>query len=80
LSGSDDPVTPPADAEEARRGFSHSVHVVLKGFGHGQLPAPCVDGMMANFVSRGGVEGLDVSCVRNDRPMPFFVTLGGPSP
>ncbi|HEV7443418.1 MAG TPA: alpha/beta hydrolase [Steroidobacteraceae bacterium] len=80
LSGSDDPVTPPGDAEEARRDFAHSVHVVLKGFGHGQLTAPCVDGMMANFVNRGSVEGLDVSCAQNDRPMPFFVTLGGPPP
>jgi len=80
LSGSDDPVTPPGDAEEARRTFTHSVHVVLKGFGHGQLAAPCVDRVMANFMSRGAIEGLDVSCVQNDRPMPFFVTLGGPSP
>jgi pimeloyl-ACP methyl ester carboxylesterase len=80
LSGSDDPVTPPGDAEEARREFAHSVHVVLKGFGHGQLTAPCVDGVMANFVNRGSVEGLDVSCAQNDRPMPFFVTLGGPPP
>jgi pimeloyl-ACP methyl ester carboxylesterase len=80
LSGSDDPVTPPGDAEEARRAFTHSVHVVLKGFGHGQLTAPCVGRVMANFMSRGVVEGLDVSCVQNDRPLPFFVTLGGPSP
>jgi pimeloyl-ACP methyl ester carboxylesterase len=80
LSGSDDPVTPPGDAEDARRALTHSVHVVLKGFGHGQLTAPCVDRVMSNFVNRGGVEGLDVSCVQNDRPMPFFVTVGGPSP
>jgi pimeloyl-ACP methyl ester carboxylesterase len=80
LSGSDDPVTPPGDAEEARRAFTHSVHLVLKGFGHGQLTAPCVGRVMASFMSRGVVEGLDVSCVQNDRPIPFFVTLGGPSP
>jgi pimeloyl-ACP methyl ester carboxylesterase len=80
LSGSDDPVTPPGDAEQARRGFTHSIHVVLKGFGHGQLTAPCVDRVIANFMTRGLVEGLDISCVQSDRPMPFFVTLGGPSP
>jgi pimeloyl-ACP methyl ester carboxylesterase len=33
LSGSDDPVTPPTDAEQARRGFTRSVHIVLQGFG-----------------------------------------------
>lgn len=80
LSGSDDPVTPPADAELARRGFTRSIHVTLEGFGHGQLTAPCVDRVMAAFVQRGSVDELDVSCTHNDRPMPFFVTLGGPSP
>jgi pimeloyl-ACP methyl ester carboxylesterase len=80
LSGSDDPVTPPADAELARQGLTHSMHLVLQGFGHGQLVAPCVDRVMAKFIELGRVEGLDVSCVRNDRPLPFFVTLGGPAP
>lgn len=80
LSGGDDPVTPPTDAEQAKRGFAHSMHVVIKGFGHGQLAAPCVDRVMARFVSKGTVDGLDVSCVRNDVPMPFFITVGGPSP
>jgi hypothetical protein len=80
LSGGDDPVTPPTDAEQAQRGFAHSLHVVIKGFGHGQLTAPCVDRVMGNFVQQGKVEGLDVSCVKNDVPMPFFVSVGGPSP
>jgi len=80
LSGSDDPVTPATDAQEARSGFTHSVHVVLQGFGHGQLTAPCINRVMASFVNRGSVVGLDVTCVKNDRPLPFFVTLGGPSP
>jgi len=80
LSGGNDPVTPPADAEQAKRGFTHSMHVVIKGLGHGQLTAPCVDRVMARFVSKGAVDGLDVSCVHNDVPMPFFITVGGPSP
>jgi pimeloyl-ACP methyl ester carboxylesterase len=80
LSGSDDPVTPPADAQEAKQGFTHSMHIILQGFGHGQLTAPCVDRVMSSFIGRGSVEGLDVSCVHNDTPMPFFVTLGGPAP
>jgi pimeloyl-ACP methyl ester carboxylesterase len=80
LSGGDDPVTPPTDAEQARHGFVHNMHVVIKGFGHGQLTAPCVGRVMADFVAQGKVEGLDVSCVKNDVPMPFFVSGGGPSP
>jgi len=80
LSGGDDPVTPPSDAEQARRGFSQSMHVIIKGFGHGQLTAPCVDRVMGRFVASGNVDGLDVSCVKSDVPMPFFISVGGPSP
>jgi pimeloyl-ACP methyl ester carboxylesterase len=80
LSGSDDPVTPSTDAEEARKGLTHSVHIVLQGFGHGQLAAPCVDHVIESVIDRGRVEGLDVSCVKNDQPTPFFVTLSGPAP
>ncbi len=80
LSGSDDPVTPPADAELARRGLTHSLHLILRGFGHGQLTAPCISGLMAKFVGRAAVAGLDVSCARDDRPMPFFISYGGPPP
>jgi pimeloyl-ACP methyl ester carboxylesterase len=80
LSGSDDPVTPPAFAHEAARGFTHHLEVVLEGFGHGQLTAPCVDRVMAEFVARGSVEALDVSCVRAARPQAFFTSLNGPAP
>jgi pimeloyl-ACP methyl ester carboxylesterase len=80
LSGSDDPVTPPAYAEQARRGLTNSLHVVLKDFGHGQLAAPCVDRVMEQFINRASVAGLDVSCTRNDKPTPFFTSLNGPPP
>ena len=80
LSGSDDPVTPPAYAEQARRGLTHSLHVVLQDFGHGQLAAPCVDRVMAQFINRATVSGLDISCTRNDKPTPFFISLNGPAP
>ena len=80
LSGSDDPVTPPSYAEQARRGLTHSLSVVLKDFGHGQIAAPCVDRVMGNFINHASVEGLDVACTVNDRPMPFFTSLNGPAP
>jgi pimeloyl-ACP methyl ester carboxylesterase len=79
LSGSDDPVTPPAQADQARRAFTHNLHVVLKGFGHGQLTAPCVDRLMARFINLG-LDGLDVTCTREDKPLPFFTSLSGPQP
>lgn len=80
LSGSDDPATPVADAQEALRGFTKGLHVVLKGFGHGQLVAPCVDRIMAHFIETAAVDGLDVSCTSRDKPTPFFISLNGPPP
>jgi pimeloyl-ACP methyl ester carboxylesterase len=80
LSGSDDPATPPAYAHEAAAAFTEHLEVVLEGFGHGQLTAPCVDRIMAQFVARASVVGLDVSCVRSARPLAFFTSLNGPPP
>lgn len=80
LSGSSDPVTPPEYARQAQKGFSHSVHVIMEGFGHGQLGAPCVDRLMSRVIQRGSVDQLDVSCTRLGKPMPFFTTLAGPAP
>jgi pimeloyl-ACP methyl ester carboxylesterase len=80
LSGSDDPVTPPQYARQAVSAFRHSLSLVLNGFGHGQLTAPCMDRVMAQFISRASAEGLDVSCARAARPLPFFTSVNGPPP
>src|SRR4029450_4079706 len=80
LSGGNDPVTPKTGAEAARVGLKHSMHVVLEGQGHGQLGAPCMDRVMAQFIERGAVEGLDVSCTKNAKAMPFFLSPAGPTP
>jgi hypothetical protein len=69
-----------AGAQEALRGFTKGLHVVLKGFGHGQLVAPCVDRIMERFIDTATVEGLDVSCTSLDKPTPFFISLNGPPP
>jgi pimeloyl-ACP methyl ester carboxylesterase len=80
LSGSDDPATPPAYAEQAERAFTHHLSIVMEGFGHGQLTVPCMDRVMAQFVERGAVEGLDYSCAAAARPLAFFTSLNGPPP
>jgi pimeloyl-ACP methyl ester carboxylesterase len=80
LSGSDDPATPPAYAAQAERAFSHHLSLVMQGFGHGQLTVPCMDRVMAQFVARGSVDGLDVSCTAAARPLAFFTSLNGPPP
>jgi pimeloyl-ACP methyl ester carboxylesterase len=80
LSGSDDPVTPPEYAELAQRAFRDSKHVIIKGHGHGQLGAPCVDRVIASFVKAGSAKALDIACTQKLPPMPFFTTLAGPAP
>lgn len=80
LSGGNDPVTPAANAEALRKGLRNSIHVVLQDLGHGQIAAPCVDRVMADFLERGSVAGLDVSCTERVRPAPFFLSLSGPAP
>lgn len=80
LSGADDPVTPPEYAALAQRAFADSKHVIVAGHGHGQLGAPCVDRIIANFVTAGSAKNLDAACTEKLQPMPFFTTLSGPAP
>jgi hypothetical protein len=35
---------------------------------------------MARFVELGSADGVDVSCIRAARPMPFFTSVNGPPP
>jgi hypothetical protein len=39
-----------------------------------------MDRVMNDFLTRGSVAGLDVACARDDKPMPFFISVNGPSP
>jgi pimeloyl-ACP methyl ester carboxylesterase len=80
LSGGNDPVTPAANGDLAKKGLNNSLHLVLPDLGHGQIGAPCMDRLMADFIGRGTVSGLDVSCTTRAKPMPFFTTLAGPEP
>ena len=80
LSGGNDPITPPRDATLASRGFTQSLSLVIPGFGHGQLTDPCMARVMAQFVRRASVAGLDTACTRKLSPMPFFLTRNGPAP
>jgi pimeloyl-ACP methyl ester carboxylesterase len=80
LSGADDPVTPPAYARQAARGFTHVLEIELPGLGHGQLTAPCMGRVLAQFLALGTLSGLDTSCLKNARPLPFFTSVNGPPP
>jgi pimeloyl-ACP methyl ester carboxylesterase len=80
LSGGNDPVTPAANGERLKAGLTESLHLVLPDLGHGQIGAPCMDRVMADFLRLGSVKGLDASCTERAKPTPFFTTLSGPAP
>jgi len=80
LSGEDDPITPPSNAERAARTLSNSLSLVVAGQGHGNVFRGCVPRVMADFVDAGSVKGLDNRCIKDIKPFPFFITFSGPRP
>jgi pimeloyl-ACP methyl ester carboxylesterase len=74
LSGSWDPVTPPANGAAVAKSLSRSLHVVVPHGGHdldGLTGVDCIDRLVADFVERGTTTGLDTDCAdRIERP-PF---------
>jgi pimeloyl-ACP methyl ester carboxylesterase len=80
LSGEADPVTPPQAAERTLQGLTRHRHLVLAGEGHGQLATGCVPRLMAEFLDADLPERIDVTCLAEHRPPPFFVAATGPAP
>lgn len=81
LSGTADPVTPPAYAERAKPGLADALHVAVKGNGHGQWNVPCAPRVIADFITAGTARGLDVKCLQQaDLTQPFFLDANGTAP
>jgi pimeloyl-ACP methyl ester carboxylesterase len=82
LSGSDDPVTPPAYAAQAASGLSNSLQVVVAGMSHGQISLPCAARLLSRFIELGSTKGLEaeVACLKLALPTPFLTSFTGPSP
>ena len=72
LSGSRDPVTPPAGAEAVAEHLSNHLHVVVPGGGHG-VGGPCVNELVRQFIESASVEGLDTSCLEARPPTEFVL-------
>lgn len=62
LSGSLDPVTPPAQAALAARSLGQSKHVVVEGVGHIASALPCPRRMIAKFVDAGRIDAARDAC------------------
>lgn len=80
LSGSLDPVTPPADAARVAASLSNARHLILPGEGHGQLGLICMDRILADFFESTDPAALDVTCLDRKRLPPFWLSLAGPAP
>lgn len=80
LSGTADPVTPPANARHVVQHLENALAIEVEGQGHGVAPLGCVPRLMAKFVAQASVEALDTDCVENLRPAPFFISFTGPAP
>ncbi|MHC1782223.1 MAG: alpha/beta hydrolase [Anaerolineaceae bacterium] len=80
LSGQADPVTPPANAEQAAKTLTNSMQLVIPQMGHGQFYRGCLPRVITNFIQEGSLENLDTACVAVVKAPPFFLTLAGPQP
>lgn len=75
FSGAVDPTTPPAWGAEVARALPNGVHLVLEGIAHGPFPE-CALGIMAAFVERGSMTGVDTGCLASLAPAPFVTDPG----
>jgi pimeloyl-ACP methyl ester carboxylesterase len=82
LSGSNDPVTPPAYAAQAARGLTNSLQVVVGGMSHGQITAPCAARLLSRFIELGSTHGLDaeLACLQHTVPTAFLTSYTGAAP
>jgi pimeloyl-ACP methyl ester carboxylesterase len=73
LSGARDAVTPPSFGERVARQLPNSLHLVFPESSHGNFGS-CALKVIADFIDRGSVEGLDTSCIAQQKPPQFTVT------
>ncbi|MBI1763192.1 MAG: alpha/beta fold hydrolase [Acidobacteria bacterium] len=71
ISGEADPVAPPWLAAEAAKHLPNGRHLMIPHTGH-FFAFPCVDKLVAEFVTQGSAKELDAACVSAIRPQPFM--------
>lgn len=80
LSGSADPITPPAYAERAAESLANHLHLVGQDMGHILAPLGCVPRLIARYVDEASLENVAGECVERLAPLPFFTSFNGPTP
>jgi pimeloyl-ACP methyl ester carboxylesterase len=74
LSGALDPVTPPSAGADVAARLKNSLHIVVPSGAHGSgglRGEACLSRLQAAFIDRGGIAGLDTSCVADVHPPEF---------
>ena len=75
LSGTQDPVTPPAQGALAAKTLPNSKHIVVTGVGHITSPQPCVRRIITKFVEAGNIAAAFDPCETELKlPRPLFYT------
>ena len=80
LSGAADPVTPPSYAEAVAAALPNHLHLIVPQFGHGNLGVGCIPKIAAQFINDGSISDLEIDCVADIQPAPFFTSFAGPEP
>jgi pimeloyl-ACP methyl ester carboxylesterase len=79
LSGETDPITPPANGEQAAKMLSNSKHLIVPAHGHGVFSRGCVLQLSSQFIEEASFENLETDCIQREKPMPFFNNHAGPT-
>lgn len=80
LSGSDDPITPPAYGEQVAEHLSNSIHIVNDDQSHMQATLGCAPKLIAEFINTGSTSELPIDCLDRLRAPAFFIDANGPLP
>ncbi|MDJ0842600.1 MAG: alpha/beta hydrolase [Acidobacteriota bacterium] len=72
LSGDVDPVTPPANGDEAVKNLANGLHIAMPNAAHGAgARTPCGRSIIAFFLKNASVKDLDTSCSKFIQRPPF---------
>jgi pimeloyl-ACP methyl ester carboxylesterase len=72
LAGGRDPVTPPDRSEHVAKPLPNSRIALFPESSHGNY-GPCGNRLMADFLARGSVQGMDISCAADQKPVRFVI-------
>jgi hypothetical protein len=80
LSGENDPITPPENAERALKMFENGLHLDVPDHGHGVIGRGCLPKLVETFIKQANVIELQTDCIERERAQPFFISPAGPKP